>query len=109
MKNITIKIVDIIFIIGVIIVIGISFIKSNKYNKKEEIKNEYIEKLRDSLNKYKFQYDSIIKIQNYTIDSLKNIKKNTIVIYEQAESAFSDRNIISGDSILRYIAKKIQD
>ena len=109
MKNITIKIVDIIFIIGVIIVIGISFIKSNKYNKKEEIKKKKKKKLRDSLNKYKFQYDSIIKIQNYTIDSLKNIKKNTIVIYEQAESDFSDRNIISGDSILRYIAKKIQD
>lgn len=84
----------------------------DKYNYRSDAsitKSELINQFRDSLNSYKIKYDSIIKIQNYTIDSLKNIKKNTIVIYEQAESDFSDRNIISDDSILRYISKKIQD
>ena len=37
------------------------------------------------------------------------IKQKTITIYEKAESDFNDSNIISDDSVLRYIAKKIQD
>ena len=36
-------------------------------------------------------------------------EQKTITIYEKAESDFNDNNIISDDSVLRYIAKKIQD
>lgn len=99
-------------ILGIIIVGGIliGIFKERSVNKEtEKIHNEYIEKLRDSFNIITVRYDSIIKLKQKTIDSLKNIKQTTITIYEKAESDFNDSNIISDDSVLRYIAKKIQD
>lgn len=68
-----------------------------------------IKSLRDSLNSFIKKYDTIINEQQFVIDSLRGIKQKTITIYEKAESDFNDSNIISDDSVLRYIAKKIQD
>ena len=71
--------------------------------------DETIKELRDSLNSFIKRYDKIINEQQLVIDSLVGVKQKTITIYEKAESDFNDNNIISDDSILRYIAKKIQD
>lgn len=71
--------------------------------------DETIKSLRDSLNSFIEKYDTIINEQQFVIDSLRGIKQKTITIYEKAESDFNDSNIISDDSVLRYIAKKIQD
>ena len=71
--------------------------------------DETIKELRDSLNNFIKKYDKIINEQQLVIDSLIGVKQKTITIYEKAESDFNDSNIISDDSILRYIAKKIQD
>lgn len=71
--------------------------------------DETIKFLRDSLNSFIKKYDKIINEQQFVIDSLRGIKQKTITIYEKAESDFNDSNIISDDSVLRYIAKKIQD
>lgn len=68
-----------------------------------------IKELRDSLDYHIRMYDSIINKQNFIIDSLTDIEQKTIVVYEKAESDFNDSNIISDDSIIKYIAKKIQD
>lgn len=68
-----------------------------------------IKELRDSLDYHIKMYDSIINKQNFIIDSLTDIEQKTIVVYEKAESDFNDSNIISDDSIIKYIAKKIQD
>lgn len=68
-----------------------------------------IKSLRDSLNSFIEKYDKIINEQQFVIDSLRGIEQKTITIYEKAESDFNDSNIISDDSVLRYIAKKIQD
>ena len=71
--------------------------------------DETIKSLRDSLNSFIKKYDTIINEQQFVIDSLRGIEQKTITIYEKAESDFNDSNIINDDSILRYIAKKIQD
>ena len=71
--------------------------------------DETIQSLRDSLNSFIEKYDKIINEQQFVIDSLRGIEQKTITIYEKAESDFNDSNIISDDSVLRYIAKKIQD
>lgn len=71
--------------------------------------DEIIQSLRDSLNSFIKKYDKIINEQQFVIDSLRGIEQKTITIYEKAESDFNDSNIISDDSVLRYIAKKIQD
>lgn len=101
------------FIIFGVLIIGsfsINILKEKAINKSnEKIHNEYVKKLRDSFNTITLKYDSIIIFKQKTIDSLLDIKQTTITIYEKAESDFSDRNIISDDSILRYIATKIQD
>lgn len=101
------------FIIFGVLIIGsfsINILKEKAINKSnEKIHNEYVKKLRDSFNTITLKYDSIITFKQKTIDSLLDIKQTTITIYEKAESDFSDRNIISDDSILRYIATKIQD
>lgn len=68
-----------------------------------------IKELRDSLNSYIKMYDSIINEQSFTIDSLTDVEQKTIVVYEKGKSDFNDSNIISDDSIIKYIAKKIQD
>lgn len=74
-----------------------------------ERNDETIKSLRDSLNSFIEKYDRIINEQQFVIDSLRGIEQKTITIYEKAESDFNDNNIISDDSVLRYIAKKIQD
>lgn len=100
-------------IFGIIIIIGsfsINILKEKAINKSnEKIHNEYIERLKDSFNIIKFKYDSIIMFKQKTIDSLLNVKQTTITIYDKAEIDFSDSNIVDDDSVIRYIAKKIQD
>lgn len=102
-----------IFYIVLILAIGIGATYFGRYvNRKYlgiERHDETIKELRDSLNSFIKKYDKIINEQQLVIDSLVGVKQKTITIYEKAESDFNDSNIISDDSILRYIAKKIQD
>lgn len=102
-----------IFYIVLILAIGIGVTYFGGYVNSKflgiERHDETIKSLRDSLNSFIEKYDRIINEQQFVIDSLKEIKQKTITIYEKAESDFNDSNIISDDSVLRYIAKKIQD
>lgn len=102
-----------IFYILLILVIGVEAayigrIVNRKYLGIER-HDETIKELRDSLNSFIKKYDKIINEQQFVIDSLRGIEQKTITIYEKTESDFNDSNIISDDSVLRYIAKKIQD
>lgn len=101
-----------IFYIVLILAIGIGATYFGRYNRKFlgiERHDETIKSLRDSLNSFIKKYDKIINEQQFVIDSLRGIEQKTITIYEKTESDFNDSNIISDDSVLRYIAKKIQD
>lgn len=102
-----------IFYIVLILAIGIGATYFNRYVNRKflgiERYDETIKSLRDSLNSFIEKYDRIINEQQFVIDSLKEIEQKTITIYEKAESDFNDSNIINNDSVLRYIAKKIQD
>lgn len=102
-----------IFYIVLILTIGIGATYFDRYVNRKflsiERHDETIKSLRDSLNSFIEKYDRIINEQQFVIDSLKEIEQKTITIYEKAESDFNDSNIISDDSVLRYIAKKIQD
>lgn len=102
-----------IFYIVLILAIGIGATYLGRYVNRKflgiERHDEIIKSLRDSLDSFIEKYDKIINEQQFVIDSLRGIKQKTITIYEKAESDFNDSNIISDDSILRYIAKKIQD
>lgn len=102
-----------IFYIILILAIGVGAIYFGRYYNRKflgiERNDEIIKSLRDSLNSFIEKYDKIINEQQFVIDSLRGIKQKTITIYEKAESNFNDSNIISDDSVLRYIAKKIQD
>lgn len=102
-----------IFYIVLILAIGIGATYFGKYVNRKflgiERYDETIKSLRDSLDSFIEKYDKIINEQQFVIDSLKGIKQKTITIYEKAESDFNDSNIINNDSVLRYIAKKIQD
>lgn len=102
-----------IFYIVLILVIGIGATYFSRYVNRKflgiERHDETIKSLRDSLNSFIEKYDRIINEQQFVIDSLKEIEQKTITIYEKAESDFNDSNIINNDSVLRYIAKKIQD
>ena len=93
-----------IFYIVLILAIGIGATYFGRY-----INRKFLGIERDSLNSFIKKYDTIINEQQFIIDSLRGIKQKTITIYEKAESDFNDSNIISDDSVLRYIAKKIQD
>lgn len=102
-----------IFYIVLILAIGIGATYFDRYYNRKflgiERNDETIKSLRDSLNSFIEKYNKIINEQRFVIDSLRGIKQKTITIYEKAESDFNDSNIISDDSVLRYIAKKIQD
>lgn len=102
-----------IFYIVLILAIGIGATYLGRYINRKflgiERHDEIIKSLRDSLNSFIEKYDRIINEQQFVIDSLKEIEQKTITIYEKAESDFNDSNIINNDSVLRYIAKKIQD
>lgn len=102
-----------IFYIVLILAIGIGATYFGRYINRKflgiERYDETIKSLRDSLDSFIEKYDKIINEQQFVIDSLKGIKQKTITIYEKAESDFNDSNIINNDSVLRYIAKKIQD
>lgn len=102
-----------IFYIVLILAIGIGAAYLGRHINRKflgiERNDETIKSLRDSLNSFIEKYDRIINEQQFVIDSLRGIEQKTITIYEKAESDFNDSNIISDDSILRYIAKKIQD
>ena len=91
-----------IFYIVLILAIGIGATYFGRYVNRKflgiERHDETIKSLREIINE-----------QQFVIDSLRGIEQKTITIYEKAESDFNDSNIISDDSILRYIAKKIQD
>ena len=102
-----------IFYIVLILAIGIGATYFSRYINRKllgiEKNDETIKSLRDSLDSFIEKYDKIINEQQFVIDSLRGIEQKTITIYEKAESDFNDSNIISDDSVLRYITKKIQD
>lgn len=102
-----------IFYIVLILAIGVGATYFSRYYNRKfldiERNDETIKSLRDSLNSFIEKYDKIINKQQFIIDSLRGIEQKTITIYEKAESDFNDSNIINNDSVLRYIAKKIQD
>lgn len=102
-----------IFYIVLILAIGIGATHFGRYYNRKFLgikrNDETIKSLRDSLNSFIEKYNKIINEQRFVIDSLRGIEQKTITIYEKAESDFNDSNIISDDSVLRYIAKKIQD
>lgn len=102
-----------IFYIVLILAIGVGATYLGRHINRKflgiERHDEIIKSLRDSLNSFIKKYDTIINEQQFVIDSLRGIEQKTITIYEKAESDFNDSNIISDDSVLRYIAKKIQD
>lgn len=102
-----------IFYIVLILAIGIGATYLDRHINRKflgiEKYDKTIKSLRDSLNSFIEKYDKIINEQQFVIDSLRGIEQKTITIYEKAESDFNDSNIISDDSVLRYIAKKIQD
>lgn len=102
-----------IFYIVLILAIGVGAAYLGRYINRKclgiEKHDETIKSLRDSLDSFIEKYDKIINEQQFVIDSLRGIEQKTITIYEKAESDFNDSNIISDDSVLRYIAKKIQD
>lgn len=102
-----------IFYIVLILAIGVGATYFGRYYNSKflgiERNDKTIKSLRDSLNSFIEKYDKIINEQQFVIDSLRGIEQKTITIYEKAESDFNDSNIISDDSVLRYIAKKIQD
>lgn len=106
-------IVRYIFYIVLILAIGIGATYLGRHINRKflgiEKRDETIKSLRDSLNSFIEKYDKIINEQQFVIDSLRGIEQKIITIYEKAESDFNDSNIISDDSVLRYIAKKIQD
>lgn len=102
-----------IFYIVLILAIGVGATHFGRYYNRKflgiERHDETIKSLRDSLNSFIKKYDKIINEQQFVIDSLKEIEQKTITIYEKTKSDFNDSNIINNDSVLRYIAKKIQD
>lgn len=102
-----------IFYIVLILTIGIGATYLGRHINRKflgiERNDETIKSLRDSLNSFIKKYDKIINEQQFVIDSLRGIEQKTITIYEKAESDFNDSNIISDDSVLHYITKKIQD
>lgn len=102
-----------IFYIVLIFAIGIGATYFGRYVNRKflgiERHDKTIKSLRDSLNSFIEKYNRIINEQQFVIDSLRGIEQKIITIYEKAESDFNDSNIISDDSVLRYIAKKIQD
>lgn len=102
-----------IFYIVLILAIGIGATYLHRHINRKflgiEKYDETIKSLRDSLDSFIEKYDKIINEQQFVIDSLRGIEQKTITIYEKVESDFNDSNIISDDSVLRYIAKKIQD
>lgn len=106
-------IVRYIFYIVLILAIGVGATYLGRHINRKflgiERHDETIKSLRDSLNSFIKKYDKIINEQQFVIDSLKEIEQKTITIYEKAKSDFNDSNIINNDSVLRYIAKKIQD
>lgn len=98
--------------IFIVIIIGVLY-KDNSL-KKEHLKiiNNYeyrINSLNDSISKYNKLFDSIILNYNRHIDSLSDVKQKTITIYEKAELDFSNTLIVDDDSIISFIATKIQD
>jgi predicted nucleic-acid-binding protein len=97
-----------IFYIVLILAIGIGATYFSRYINRKFLGIERHDETIKS-NSFIKKYDTIINEQQFVIDSLRGIKQKTITIYEKAESDFNDSNIISDDSVLRYIAKKIQD
>lgn len=108
-----IKWLSIIFV-TIIIIIVTSVYFQNKHSEESYIKkiNDYenqIDILENNIAEYHKLYDSLIINYNKDIDSLNDIKQKTITIYEKQEVDFSNNAIVDDDSIIRFIATKIQD
>lgn len=97
------------FIFCFIAFIIAGFVAIYFHSKLGSVNNTKIVELRDSIEMIRSHYDSIIKIKQQELDGLKINKEKILVVYETAEKDFSDSNIINDDSIIMYIAKKIQN
>lgn len=98
-----------VYIIGFIVIIlvpGLIYFidKPNKQYKIEQAK------IAIEFEEYKVKYAKAIetiKLQEFKIDSLNNVKQQILIKHEKVISDFSNPFIISNDSITKYISSKI--
>lgn len=98
-----------ILIIGIIVGFLYSIHCKNEEEREYDIYNKKIQILEDSLRNTIIQQDGVIYKLYNRIDSLENLQKNINNVYEKSETDFIDCGIISDDSIILYISKKIHN
>lgn len=108
MKDFT-KFLLIIILIALIVYlltsIGIRYEEEVQYN----IYKDKVTILEDSLKRVIIKTDGLVYDLNNRIDSLENLRNNITIIYEKNEKDFADVGIITDDSIILYISKKIHN
>lgn len=108
MKDFT-KFLLIIILIALIVYlltsIGIRYEQDVQYN----IYKDEITILEDSLKRVIIKTDNLVYDLNNKIDSLENLRNNITIVYEKNEKDFADIGIITDDSIILYISKKIHN
>lgn len=104
-----IKFLLIIILIGLVVYvltsIGVRYKEEIQYN----IYKEKITILEDSLKQTINKTDGLVHNLNNKIDSLENLRNNITIVYEKNEKDFADIGIITDDSIILYISKKIHN
>lgn len=85
--------------------IGIRYEEEVQYN----IYKDKVTILEDSLKRVIIKTDGLVYDLNNRIDSLENLRNNITIIYEKNEKDFADIGIITDDSIILYISKKIHN
>lgn len=85
--------------------IGIHYEEEVQYN----IYKNKVTILEDSLKRVIIKTDSLVYDLNNRIDSLENLRNNITIVYEKNEKDFADIGIITDDSIILYISKKIHN
>lgn len=85
--------------------IGIRYEEEVQYN----IYKDKVTILEDSLKRVIIKTDGLVYDLNNRIDSLENLRNNITIVYEKNEKDFADIGIITDDSIILYISKKIHN
>lgn len=97
------------YIVVILLIVGAYFLGKNNTYSPPSINNYKLDSIKKEYKKHLDKYIETNDSLEHIVDSLNSAKDSIEIRYEVIYKDYGNPNIVSDDSVMRYIAKKIRN